>query len=391
MAPFPPLRFFLADEQTPVPPAGRRWTDSIPLGREALSDGTPPLLSDDIRYGDYFTAAADFLRHVGTGPLASAAAGISGRPFPPQALRQIRIFLEKHGALYHPARVAADFDGGSVSLALNVALTQAGQRCMETEVPLLGMLSQRYGRWLPKLFHSGWGKTSAGRALPMFLAEWFDGFCEFHLSGSGDRTVIWDPATGSRMASEEQRRELYRGIARIWTDYYQLETGARIHPWHHAAGDFVARLNEKGADLRLITVRGYPATIQGEGAGPEQMLRELMVAFFDLSLRTRIDRDEGTGDLLWADDGAVEPTLVGAAEALADKPAVPGIEEPASTMLIEMLAALPETHLAALAREAAESGFSRASPEFDLIGRHLAAHADRVAWAAKSLAGSGER
>ncbi|MCF8081126.1 MAG: hypothetical protein K9K88_17755 [Desulfobacterales bacterium] len=370
-----------------MPPVGRRWAERIPLGRKLPFYGTPSPFLEPIRYGDYFTAAADFLKDLGADLLASAGAAITGRPEPAEALRQIRIFLEKHGAFYHPARVELDFGGRAVSLALNVALTKEGVRCMETEVPLLGMLLRRHQRWLPRLFYAGSGKTASGQPFPMFLAEWFDGFCEFHLAGGGDRTVIWDPATGPRRAGENERRELYRGIARIWADYYQLETGARIHPWHHAAGDFVARAGKKGVELRLITVRGYPSTIQGEGAGPDRILRELLVAFFDLSLRTRIDRNQGTGDLVWADDGVVEPTLIGAAEALVDKPAVPGRADPPAQMLIEILAALAEPQLAALAWEAAENGFFPGSPELDLIGRRLAVHAGQVGSAAKGLAG----
>jgi len=387
MAPFPPLGFFLADEQTPMPPGGPRWSDRIPLGRKPPVYRTFSPILEAIRYGDYFTAAADFLKDLGAGPLASAAAVITGRPEPAEALRQIRIFLEKHGAFYHPARVELDFGGRAVSLALNVALTKEGVRCMRTEVSLLRMLLRRHRRWLPRLFTAASGKTASGQPFSMFLAEWFDGFCEFHLAGGGDRTVIWDPTTGPRQADETQRRELYRGIARIWADYYQLETGARIHPWHHAAGDFIARTDEKGVELRLITVRGYPATIQREGAGPERILRELLVAVFDLSLRTRIDRDQGTGDLLWADDGAVEPTLIGVVEALGDRPAAPGLADPPGQMLIELLAALAEPQLAALAWEAAENGFFPGSPELALIGRHLAAHAGWVGSAAKGLAG----
>ncbi len=370
-------------------PGGRRWTDRIPLKRKALIDSPSLLPFEDIPYREYFTAAAGFLQNLGAGSLASAAEAVTGRPVTPETLRQIRIFLEKHGAFYHPARVELDFGGETVLLALNVALSQEGMRCMDAEIPLLGMLSRQNGRWLPKLLYAGSGKTASGRPFPMFLTEWFAGFCEFHLDGGGDRTVIWDPATGPRPATENQRRDLYRGIARIWADYYRLETGARIHPWHHGAGDFVARVDSREVDLRLVTVRGYPAAVRKEDAGRDRMLRELLLAFFDLSLRTRIDRSEGVGDLIWADDGAVEPTLIGVVEALAEKPAVPGLGDPPEQLLIQILAALSESQLAELAREAAAVGFFSRSPEFELIGRHLAAHAGRLATAARGLAGHG--
>jgi hypothetical protein len=218
----------------------------------------------------------------------------------------------------------------------------------------------------------------------MFLAEWFEGFCEFHLTGDGSRTVIWDPESGPLPVGDWQRREIYRGVARILGGYYQPESGTRIHPWHHGAGDFIARFKEGGVSLRLVTVRGYPAAATGEVGESEWILRTLLAAFLHLSFRTRIDRADGTGDLLWADSAAVEPTLIGFVEALADKPPIPGDSEPLSMLLLNLLDTLPERALHALAEETLD-GFVSGAAEIDLARRHLPAHVHDLKAAVRAL------
>jgi hypothetical protein len=353
-------------------------------GGEA-SAGSP----NAFRYGDYFAAAADFLRRLGRGALAAAAEKITGEDTGAEVLRQIRIFLEKHGALYHPARVTLLFDDKTVSLVLNVAVSEPGRRCIEGEYALLGALSARHGQWLPRIFGIGSGRTDRGEAIPMFLGEWFEGFCEFHLTGDGDRTVLWDPQTGARTVSADLRRDIYRGAARILGDFYDLPTGAGLLPWHHGAGDFVARIENGAAALRLITVRGYPSTLP-PAAAAEQMLRRMLVAFLHLSMRTRIDRADGTGDLLWADAAAVEPTLVGFVEALAEKSPVPGYPDSVATLFLELLRALPADALGALAEESID-GFGPGSDEAGLARRRLTRHVGELAEAVRRLGVRGLR
>jgi len=335
------------------------------------------------RYGDYFSAAADFLRRLGRGALAAAAAKITGEDTGAEVLRQIRIFLEKHGAFYHPARVALLFDDRTVSLVLNVAVSEPGRRRIDREYRLLGALAARHGQWLPQIFGSGSGRTGCGEAIPMFLGEWFEGFCEFHLTGDGGRTVLWDPQAGARTVSAEQRKSMYRGAARILGDFYDPPTGAGLLPWHHGAGDFVARIEDGAAALRLITVRGYPSTLP-PAATAEQMLRQMLVAFTHLSIRTRIDRADGTGELLWADAAAVEPTLVGFVEALAEKASIPGYPDSVATLFLELLVALPADALGALAEESID-GFGPDTDEAGLARRRLTSHVGELAEAVRRL------
>ena len=379
----PPVYFFLADERTPLRPGDRRWNTPLPADRQAaVARHSGPAPSHTIRYGDYFTAAAAFLCRRRFHPLAAAAAQVAGRPVHPDHIREIRIFLEKHGAFYHPARVVLRLPDAAVSLVLNVALTEAGRRCLQTDYALLQRLGRRHLRWLPSVALIGSGKTEQGVDLPMFLAQWFEGFCEFHLTGDGSRTVIWDPEGGPRPVAAWQRREIYRGVARILGDYYQLETGARIHPWHHGAGDFIALLKEGGVQLRLVTVRGYPGA--GEGGRSEWILRTLLAAFLHLSVRTRIDRADGTGDLLWADPAVVEPTLIGFVESLADKPPIPGYSEPLPTLFLTLLDTAPERTLHPLAEETL-SDFDPGSAEIDFARCSLSGHIHDLKTAVRGL------
>ncbi len=277
------------------------------------------------------------------------------------------IFLEKHGAFYHPSRVQVRFGKETVSLVLNVAVTDAGRRRLQEEFLLMRSLYGRTVPHLPRLFCSGIGRSPEGRSLPMFLGEWFDGFFEFHLTGRGDQTMLWDPKTGPRRLSHAPRRNLYRGVARILAETYDMETGGRVHPWHHGAGDFICRDGEtERIDTRLITVRGYPTPFVDGQAAPGQALRELIVFFLHLSMRTRLDRADGTGDLLWADGETVEPTLVGFAEGLADR-SVPGYPGPLSEVFLMLMRELTPEAVNALAEDAL--AYFGAGTEEDQIAR----------------------
>jgi hypothetical protein len=91
-----------------------------------------------------------------------------------------------------------------------------------------------------------------------------------------------------------------------------LKTFRQIFPWHHAAGDFVVRSRDDGVGLRLITARQYAPMVAGVSA-----FDALLFFLLNLSLRTRLDRLDGVGDVVWAEDGCVSATLMGFLEGLA--------------------------------------------------------------------------
>ena len=84
-------------------------------------------------------------------------------------LGRLSIFLEKHGAFYHPARLRITAKDQPLSLVVNVAASNPGRQALPREVKALERLNdQRPFGWFPQVY----GSTTVD--LPMFLADWFD-------------------------------------------------------------------------------------------------------------------------------------------------------------------------------------------------------------------------
>ena len=100
---------------------------------------------------------------------------------------------------------------------------------------------------------------------------------------------------------------VYREAARILTLYYDVGSGAAIGPWHHAAGDFVARVSPDGrVAVRCITVRGYGAAHDFSQAGPMRKLlkrveigRDVRAAALPRQDRPGRDKDLAHRLVLW--------------------------------------------------------------------------------------------
>jgi hypothetical protein len=92
-----------------------------------------------------------------------------------------------------------------------------------------------------------------------------------------------------------------------------------IYPWHHAAGDFIARVtDDKVVDIRLTTVRGYEPFLSTE----EDMVHPTLALFYfllHLSIQMRLDKLDGVGDIIWADELCIEATIAGFFQALETK------------------------------------------------------------------------
>ncbi len=208
---------------------------------------------------------------------------------------------------------------------LNGAVSEAGKSTIQREYRLLERLA---GPYLPEVYGMGVGYTEDGTEIPMFLGRWFSGYCEFHLSGSvagrgsRNRVVVWDTDGGHFFLSDAQAAALYRRVAMILTHYYAIDTFAQIYPWHHAAGDFVVKCRADTVKVKLITVRQYDAMIESgaEITDAALLLEALLLFLLNMTLRMRIDRCDGTGEVAWAGDFAVEATLAGFFRALAEKP-----------------------------------------------------------------------
>ena len=169
----------------------------------------------------------------------------------------------------------------------------------------------------------------------------------------------------------------------ILTLYYDIETFNQIFPWHHAAGDFVIKIEEDEIALKLITVRQYAPIFNTDDITERKdrdlklIIEGMLVFFLNLSIRMRLDRLDGVGDIVWADDCAVEETLKGFYQALALKPQIPLIPAPQADFFLDYLSALPESQLYDLCLSIADT-YNPVAPEITAIKDHLKPHVDSL-------------
>ena len=94
-----------------------------------------------INHGDYFLAARDFLEKERYAIITQSVSQYLHRNISSQEIVEIRIFLDKHGEFYHPAKVEAVLKAFKIPFVLNVAVTDIGKRCAQREYRLLKMLN----------------------------------------------------------------------------------------------------------------------------------------------------------------------------------------------------------------------------------------------------------
>ena len=303
------------------------WSAPLPTTRKQPQKVT----GISITYGDYFSAVHSFLEKNKFKILISAFSKSMNRQIIPEEIEEIRVCLIKHGEFYHPSLIEAILDKHSYKFVVNVAISAAGRDCIEREYNCLKRLGNDFSfSSIPEAY--GYGETrvkESGHTMSMFLGEWFEGFNEFHISldktDNKHKILVWDSEKGNYFLSPDNTLELYRQAAMILTGYYDIETFEQIFPWHHAAGDFVIRLQNNKAELKLITVRQY-ATMFAKKEDDEEtdrdvemILEALLVFLLNLSIRMRLDRIDGIGDIVWSDDIAVKGTLKGFFQGLRGK------------------------------------------------------------------------
>jgi len=298
----------------------------------------------------------------------------------------IEVVAEKHGSDYHPARIIVHAGGPEACFAANVAITQRGKERLKNDYHWLRHFRGCFqSHFVPKTYFLGsqTALDSEGREtyLMMFLAEWLGGYHEFHLSGNAERasleTVIWDMDQGYRFLTETQSFEIYRQASFILTYYYDVETFQEVFPWHHASGDFVVHVRGDAVDVKMITVRQYePRTVFLEDA-PENVMKALLIFFANLTVRMRLDRLDGVGEVAWAGDRCVEATIQGFLDAMKEKV----IQGHCSSGVLEELVRAFETmsvaEWAELFRIVVES-YDESAPDVPVIMENLADHVFRV-------------
>ena len=328
-------------------------------------------------YADYFNRIADVISRDGYGPLALAAATQLDRNVSVRDIQEIVVYSEKHGSDYHPARVEVLAGDQRAIFVMNVAVTRRGKAWVSREFDVLQHLHSKYHYpFLPRTYFLG---EASPPTMLMFLADWFQGYHEFHLSiheeHGRQELLVWDAEKGRRWLSEPQAWETYRQAARILTLYYDLETFEQIFPWHHAAGDFVVKADQGSVDVKLVTARQYAPMVDSlEGVSVHDAL---LLFLLNLSLRMRLDRLDGVGSVAWSADDCVTATLEGFLSGLKTK---------------EQQGIAPEgftdgflSHIRSLSKEALSEGFhtlvaayDQTAPDMPVIRLHLERHISKT-------------
>ncbi|UCE54923.1 MAG: hypothetical protein JSV31_05650 [Desulfobacterales bacterium] len=388
MAATPQFSYFLSHSKNPVSQNRPIWQKTIPLTRKHFED---PLKKGDaisITHGDYFQAARFFLEQNDFEMITRVLSKRLQQDIETDDLKEIRIFLEKHGEFYHPSRIEAVTCGKKISLVLNVAISESGKAHIKGEYQFLEKLGEKYpASYLPQVYGRGEVDIEDTLKVRMLLGEWFDEYYEFHISrdksDKKDKIIVWDTQRGNFFLSADQSLKLYALAARILTHFYDLESFAQIFPWHHAAGDFVVKVENNKIDLKLITVRRYASIFKSLGDlkhsenDAELILQAMLVFLLNLSIRMRLDRRDGAGDIVWADESAVLGTLIGFLEGLALKPHIPMLPDSPDRCFEYYLSLCTEADLLDLSLALLNS-FNPKAEEVSVIKPHLKEHVETL-------------
>ena len=373
----PQFKYFLSNKKNPVQKNSQIWTALLPMNRQQQPNDSGICVS----HGDYFTAVRNFLEQDRSGVITRAVSQHMHREVTSQEIEEIRIFLEKHGEFYHPARIETMLHGTAIPFVLNVAISKAGKNCVQREYGLLKQLNEDFPcSFLPKVYGQGCVSIT-GDEIGMFLGEWFQGYNEFHISldpaDEKHKIVVWDHEHGNYFLTADQATNLYRQAARILTCYYNVETFEQILFWHHAAGDFVLKCQNNRIDVKLITIRQYRPMFENNGINKdpdmELILEALLVFFLNLTIRMRFDRLDGVGEIVWSDDTWVDGILKGFFESLALKPLISLFSEPLADCFRNHLLSCSQSDLFGLS-QAMIDAYNPQSPEIPVIKKNLKRH-----------------
>ena len=301
------MRFYISDQSNPIDERHDLWNRPLPTSRQGNPQAADEMLEWGLTYGEYFSAVEAFVN-----------------AYPKHFhIDNSSVYLEKHGAFYHPGRIAVDRQGCVDEYVVNVAFSKAGRQYLENEYNTLKMLYEKYGySFLPRVFACRETPVDSARTASLFSGEWFGSYHEFHVNGTAPHDFgnvrVWDPANANRFLSRDQALHVYAQAAMILTACYDLQTFEQISAWHHAAGDFVVNLEDPQAPgVKLITVRRYAPLIEAVENSAEAMMNGLLLFLLSLSLHMRLDRRDGVKEICWLPDIVVEATLTGFFQGLA--------------------------------------------------------------------------
>jgi hypothetical protein len=368
------FRYFLSSASEAVEEDGILWRSPFPLTRNPQQTGEDE--PSGLTYGDYFKAVRQFLENRQFSVLISAIADVWQQSFRARDIDTIDIFLVKHGQFYHPSRVEVLANGRAFSFVVNAALSFSGKSCIKREFDLLNRLRLTpSGGYLPRVYGYGEVVLPNKRKVMLFLGEWFDDFHEFHVSLDPEdqqyKIRVWYSHEAHGYLTPGQTLELYRQIAETLTGCYNPESFEQVFAWHHAAGDFVVKTADSSLCIKLITVRQFGALLETPDKDENTHLEAMLFFLVNLSIRTRLDRLDGVGEVTWAALPAVQGTVQGVMDGLSVK--IPRWD----LRFKEYLGAVSILDLRQICEAIADS-YNPLAPELPIVREHLADHAAEV-------------
>ncbi|MBU1055352.1 MAG: hypothetical protein KKC46_16255 [Proteobacteria bacterium] len=383
-----PVKFFLTGQEKLINPDSELWNTPLPSNRKNTQVKSSEDNPDTITYGDYFEAAAAFIKKNNYEIILNALS-YSKQEICLEQIDEIQILLVKHGQFYHPAKVVAVALNSKIPFVLNVAVSQDGIKCSENEYLTLQRLHQEIPNDLIPFVY-GYGSIISKRnnlPISMFLARWFEGYNEFHISkdpaDGRNKIIVWDHINGNVFISDDHATEIYRQAAMIMTFFYNIFTFEQIFPWHHAAGDFVVKITDNKPDVKLITVRQYTSLYAIENmtdcllADSNEVFEGLLMFLAVLSIRMRLDRLDGTGNIVWADNKAVEGTIKGFMDGILIKIESNKIPGDFNHNLIDYLLSYSKDQLMELLTIVVNS-FNQSAPDIMVINKNLPRHSGEL-------------
>lgn len=335
-----------------------------------------------LTYGAYFNGIRDVISKDGYKLFVHAIGRRLKRQIVLSDIEAVLIYGEKHGSDYHPARIEVLAQDTRLCFVMNVAVTARGTARLCHEYDVLQHLDRKYDFFfLPHPYFKEEASCHLDRhgkkdtLATMFLADWFQGYYEFHLSKDKEvgsqKLVLWDTEKGHQYLSRQQAWHLYRQGAMILTLYYDMETFEQIFPWHHAAGDFVVRTQGDGLDMKLVTARQYaPMVDPSTGVSAHEAL---LLFLLNLSVRMRLDRLDGVAAVTWADSECLGAIVEGFVEGLRTKEQKGMIPTGFGNDFLGRCAHLARRHLADRFRALVDA-CNQGAPDMPVIGRHLESH-----------------
>ncbi len=317
-----------------------------------------------LRYGPYLQSIHQYLAQDGYRLVLQALQNHFALPEPPPAVDHLEIISEKHGALYHVIHLNVRAGEQTASFALNIALSCEQKAFLLSDFAVLNELHLKFHHpHITRAYFQGEAfyhdaRRNALHSMAIMMTEWFEDHHEFHLSleksGARARIKVWDSSGNDHWLDAEETVDLYRLASAILTAGLDTDDFRQIYPWHHAAGDFIIKRERGGLSVKLITARDYRC-LTPDAAASGNKWAAILCFFLNLSLRMRLDRLDGTGDLAWADAACLQGVLDGFLMAWTEKvcrdPSLPS-----SRNVLEVLGSFDPDEWMAVGEMALEQG-----------------------------------